>query len=129
MRTNAMSVFGRMSHTVHLMFYPAALAGYYFVYAPHSAAKAELAKQEEWDNIWRNQAWPVNFTIRLNDGKTTLDQEKSETFWEEREDGVCLFSNRSEAMKFKRFLISSLSGGDDDFSKSFKDVKPPALFS
>ena len=80
-------------------------------------------EQEEWDNIWRNQAWPVNFTIRLNDGKTTLDQEKSETFWEEREDGVCLFSNRSEAMKFKRFLISSLSGGDDDFSKSFKDVK------
>jgi hypothetical protein len=56
MRTNAMSVFGRMSHSVHLMFYPAALAGYYFVYAPHSAAKAELAKQEEWDNMVKKRS-------------------------------------------------------------------------
>ena len=65
--------------------------------------------KEEWENEWNNQIWPVIFTIRLNNDKTTLDQEKSAFFWEEREDGNFLFSSRSEAMKFKRYLIYSLS--------------------
>ena len=79
--------------------------------------------KEEWENEWNNQIWPVIFTIRLNNDKTTLDQEKSAFFWEEREDGNFLFSSRSEAMKFKRYLIYSLSGVDNDFSKAFSGVK------
>jgi hypothetical protein len=83
--------------------------------------------KEEWEHEWNNQIWPVNFTIRLNNDrhghKTTLDQEKSALFWEEREDGTCLFSSRSEAMKFKRYLIYSLSGVDNDFSEAFSGVK------
>lgn len=79
--------------------------------------------KEEWENEWNNQIWPVNFTIRLNNDKTTLDQEKSAFFWEEREDGNFLFSSRSEAMKFKRYLIYSLSGVDNDFSEAFSGVK------
>jgi hypothetical protein len=38
------------------MFYPAALAGYYYGYAPYAAANAEAAKQEEWDNMVKKRA-------------------------------------------------------------------------
>lgn len=74
-------------------------------------------------DVWRNTIWPINFTIRLNNNNTLIEQGKSETYWEERESAKLLFSDRREAMKFKRLLVSSLNGGDNFFSSSFKDVK------
>ena len=88
----------------------------------------EVTKEDNNDypyvgDVWRNTIWPVNFTIRLNDGNTLIEQGKSTTFWEERESAKPLFADRREAMKFKRFLISSLNGGDNHFSEAFNDVK------
>ena len=74
-------------------------------------------------DVWRNTIWPINFTIRLNNDGTLIEQEKIITYWEERESGKPLFADRREAMKFKRFLVSALNGGDDYFSIAFNDVK------
>lgn len=74
-------------------------------------------------DVYQNTIWPINFTIRLNNDNTLIEQGKSSTYWEERESGNLLFSDRREAMKFKRLLVSSLNGGDNVFSKSFEDVR------
>jgi hypothetical protein len=78
---------------------------------------------EKYDlNIYKNTTWPIQFTIRLNDNGTLIEQEKSSTYWEERDLGMALFSDRKEAMKFKRFLISSLNG-NNHFKSAFNDIK------
>ena len=56
MRSNAMSVFGRMGHTMHMMTYPGALAFVYFVGMPWYNARQAAAKQEEWDGMVKRRA-------------------------------------------------------------------------
>ena len=56
MRSNALSVFGRMSHTAHMMFYPAAIGFYFYVVKPYNAKEAEKAKKDEWDSMVERRA-------------------------------------------------------------------------
>ena len=50
-RTNAMSVFGRLPYSVHLLFYPSAFAFYSYGIAPWMAKRSAAADQEEWDTM------------------------------------------------------------------------------
>merc|ERR1712070_1273016 len=51
MRSNALSMFGRMSHGMVTMTYPAFFAFVYFGAIPWYNNSCEVAKKEEWDNM------------------------------------------------------------------------------
>ena len=50
-KTNALSALGRMSWSIHLLFYPGALLFGVGVVKPYMDNNAKKAEQEEWDNM------------------------------------------------------------------------------
>lgn len=91
---------------------------------PADEETQEKFDKEKWESVWRNKIWPVYFYIRLNDNKTNVKDGNSKVFWEEREDGTILFSDRREAIKFKRFVSESFNvSSDNQFGKACKDVE------
>ena len=50
-RANPLSVLGRMSYGIHLLFYPGALATYVLVVKPIMDKRAKDSEQQQWDNM------------------------------------------------------------------------------
>ncbi len=51
MKVNALSALGRMNFATYLGIYPVLGAAYFMMVKPYMAARAEKAKQDEWDAL------------------------------------------------------------------------------
>jgi hypothetical protein len=91
---------------------------------PADEETQEKFDKEKWECVYRNKIWPVNLYISLNSNNTRIQDGNSKIFWEEREDGTVLFSDRKEAMRFKIFFLESFnSNSDNQFGEACRSVE------